>query len=423
MPGSLSKDISNDQDAAEKKRAMRMLYVTGFFQVLSSVVLVQATPGFVLRHHRGHGARSVQTLNRMTSAAAVLEFLLNPAFGALSDALGRKPCLMLAPIATIVCRGMVVLRPTLGPVVAGRLIMGALLQVFLSALKASASDVFGSNPQELASVAGNMQMLVRLAFVVGAALGGKLAAADARVPYGVAVAIGVITLGLISNTYKETLPKSDRKPFTFSATNPFRFLRLFQSGESMAKLSLVSALQQLPDNSGDFGLIYAKEIRNWGPEQNGRFMAVSAAAGAVASAFTGNLTRALGFKTFTTMANVTSATSNALLGRATTGLRAYTAVAVGAPGTVRGAAVNSIMTRVGTDLGMGQGQLAADQANLAAVIRAAGPLLFGWLYATGVKRKNKSLPYVTAALMLLAAECVSSTLPPSQFRRTAPKSE
>ena len=62
-------------------------------------------------------------------------------------------------------------------------------------------------------------------------------------------------------------------------------------------------------------------------------------------------------------------------------------------------AIVARMTNVATRQGFGQGALAGDRQNMHALIKIAGPMLYGSLFALGCKVGMPSLPFFFAATM------------------------
>lgn len=92
---------------------------------------------------------------------------------------------------------------------------------------------------------------------------------------------GAITFAVVSNGFRESLEKNDRKDFTINAraANPLSFLRLFSAGPSLSRLSLVLALHAFPMFMGTVPQIYAQDARNWGPTEISKFQSVLGVAG------------------------------------------------------------------------------------------------------------------------------------------------
>lgn len=114
-----------------------------------------------------------------TSSAAGIEFLLSPLLGSMSDYYGRKPLLLLAPLATVLFRGLVARSPTLFWVVVGRLATGALLGQYITTAMAALGDMFKGEAAAMGGAKGKMQAMLGLSFILASLAGGKLMARGA----------------------------------------------------------------------------------------------------------------------------------------------------------------------------------------------------------------------------------------------------
>mmetsp|Transcript_16077 Transcript_16077/g.62717 ORF Transcript_16077/g.62717 Transcript_16077/m.62717 type:complete len:420 (+) Transcript_16077:50-1309(+) len=418
MPAVLSKEASDEERASNVK----VLFAAAFMQVCSAVVLMQSTPMIVAQHHAGAGkmrqAKTLQTLNKMASAAALLEFLLNPLFGRLSDRFGRGIFLLLAPIATLLLRGGVVAKPTIGRVALARLALGALIPAFITSLTASVADMYRKDGAgKMAGTNGMLYMTMGLSVVVGSVLGGKLAARDVRLPYALSALLGGGTLVLLLKGYRETLAKEDRNlsPVQVEEVNPFNFVRLFTKSPALAKLNLIVGLQALPANMGDVAQMFAKAKRGWGPQEVGRFQASLGMAAIVSGGLTGRLIKQFGKREYSTLSNLAAIATYYLFGIANTNAKAYAGCLLSAFAQMRSAALSAMILRTGAAEGMGLGQLAADRANLTAVVKVVAPLLSSSLYAAGVKRGNEGLPYFFMVGLLVISQGLMFSIPQTQW--------
>ena len=66
----------------------------------------------------GSSANAATTLGTLGSVSALVEVMLSNSFGKITDAIGRKPVLILAPALAVAARATVVVRPSL-PVLLG----------------------------------------------------------------------------------------------------------------------------------------------------------------------------------------------------------------------------------------------------------------------------------------------------------------
>ena len=100
---------------AEKKRSSRtlfFLYCAHILQCLSTTIREQAAPDMVFRLFNNDMVSSAKFLGNYDSFSGLIAFLVSPSFGGLSDQIGRKPFLLLWPVASTVLSGVVAAKPT-----------------------------------------------------------------------------------------------------------------------------------------------------------------------------------------------------------------------------------------------------------------------------------------------------------------------
>merc|ERR1712151_1196059 len=76
----------------------------------------------------------------------------------------------------------------------------------------------------------------------------------------------------------------------------------------------------------------------------------------------------------------------------------------GIPGGRKRDAIESLIMKLGNAEGYGNGFISGSMMNFRAIISIIGPLTFGTMYAWGKKKGMPQLPFVFAALTVLASE-------------------
>ena len=114
MPALLSKEASKDEDAAlvERERQIKLLFMHVSINMFVSI-LNFTTRTEMLNSLTGDFERTSVIMANWTGGTALLEFLLNPTLGALSDKYGRRPFMVMAPWASLVLKSWVFMNPTI----------------------------------------------------------------------------------------------------------------------------------------------------------------------------------------------------------------------------------------------------------------------------------------------------------------------
>merc|ERR1719399_859678 len=215
----------------------------------------------------------------------------------------------------------------------------------------------------------------------------------------------------------ETLAPEKRTPLKIRSMMPDSFLRMFTRA-SPARLAGVLVIQALVDipGWGDMSNIFMQEDLGLSGDGVGASMAVG-------GVVTPPLISALGERKFTSLAHALGIMGFLCWSRATR-KRPWLWLGASLPllavqwsrsNAIRAAAV----PRCEEHLGMGKGEAAAAASSLESIAAVVAPLLFGSVYATGVKRGRPHLPFELLAGLLIVAELACSCLKRSDLETAA----
>ncbi len=131
---------SVDMDLDEKKKdkvAESLYYGFGLFMLATTMVVPVRAP-MVMQIKKGDAAATATAMGSMSAAAAIIELVVNPVIGKLSDQHGRKTFLLIAPAINAFLHGLVALMPgTLAMQFIDRMISGAMIFGYLAPTQAS----------------------------------------------------------------------------------------------------------------------------------------------------------------------------------------------------------------------------------------------------------------------------------------------
>ena len=99
-------------DAATKAKNIQRLYIHMFARVFNACQNIQGEPQIVLDLCRGDVSASMRLLATTSTAGGLLQFLMNPSIGGLSDTYGRKAFLRIGPLFNIVSNATIALFPS-----------------------------------------------------------------------------------------------------------------------------------------------------------------------------------------------------------------------------------------------------------------------------------------------------------------------
>ena len=116
-----SKELSE-----EDQKIVDSCMVHAAMNMFVSVVVYSTRTELLQQLLNGDFAATSQYVAFGTSGAALLEVLLNPTVGALSDTYGRRPFMMMAPWANMVMKAWVVMSPSVFSLTAEKIICDGL---------------------------------------------------------------------------------------------------------------------------------------------------------------------------------------------------------------------------------------------------------------------------------------------------------
>lgn len=150
-------------------------------------------------------------------AFGLASFFGAPLLGALSDAYGRRPVLLLGFCGLALNFFATAAATALWVLVAVRLVGGA-MQANAAVAQAYVADI--TPAEHRARRFGMLGAMFGLGFIIGPALGGVLGAIDLRLPFVVAGVLSLLNLAYGCFVLPESLPPEQRRPFNWRTINP-----------------------------------------------------------------------------------------------------------------------------------------------------------------------------------------------------------
>ena len=171
-------------EKSARRRMLGLVFATILIDFIGFSVLIPVLPIFMEKL----GASSFEVgLILALYAAAQLVFL--PAWGWLSDRIGRRPVILVSLLGTVASFLLLAAAPSIGMVYAARVLAG-FFAASIGTAQAVVTDV--TPPEERAQSMGLIGAAFGLGFVVGPALGGQLSRLDPLAPfYGIAILAAV----------------------------------------------------------------------------------------------------------------------------------------------------------------------------------------------------------------------------------------
>jgi MFS transporter, DHA1 family, tetracycline resistance protein len=224
------------------KPALGFIFVTLVLIVLGFGILIPVLPGLVEQFEHGSVVAGSRSYGWLLEVFAIMQFFAAPVLGALSDQFGRRRVLLIALAGASIDYVIMGLAPTIGWLFVGRVISG-LTAGALATVNAYVADV--TPPEKRAHAFGIMGAAFGLGFVIGPVVGGALGhfgvkwlgPAGLRLPFFVAA--GCVALNWLYGALvlPESLPKENRRKFSWRRANPVGSLLVLRSLPSVFNLA------------------------------------------------------------------------------------------------------------------------------------------------------------------------------------------
>jgi len=398
-------EVDQQQEARKEAKAKKLCIATGLMMTAVTMVVPSRAP-MVLNIKKGDAALTARTMGLMSTFAAIIELVVNPVLGKLSDQYGRKPFLMMAPLVNAILHAFVAAMPmNLSMQFIDRMISGSMIFGFAAPAQASMADLYGSNPQKLGEMAASAGAYFGIGCTLGPFIGSKLGGAKSFLASAVAF---VATLVYVNTALQETLPDENKKMFKFSDINPVLFLKLFKT-KCLGQLTVTAALQSFGDyvNIYDINNLYMIKVLGYGQSQIGNFATTVGASQIIGGKACAALIKSTSLKTTTLISNLMWAIGMSIMGSARTTSQAFAALlGFWTFGHQRATPVGSYIQKYGAEQGMGRAEIVAAQGNLTAYIKVMLPLfysnLFAWATSNG--RNTPGLPYFVIAMLAMLSQ-------------------
>jgi MFS family permease len=139
-------------------------------------------------HFAGDFASQARVMGSVMSGASAIGFVSTPLLASWADAVGRKPVMLLGAVSSVVKFALIALRPTIGSIIAGNLIMVLNVYAWMLGTYACVGDVHGDDATALTLAQSRLALMPQLGMVICPVIGAKLATIDVRLPYMIATA-------------------------------------------------------------------------------------------------------------------------------------------------------------------------------------------------------------------------------------------
>ena len=361
------------------RKAIIFIFITVLLNMIGIGVIMPIMPT-LLTEITGQGlAHAAKWGGILTFIYALMQFVMMPIIGGLSDRFGRRPVLLTSLGAYSLDFLVMALAPTIGMIAFARLLAGAFAATYSTA-NAYIADI--TPPEKRAANFGLMGAAFGLGFVIGPVLGGLLNLQfGVRAPFFFVAAIGALNLVFGFFVLPETLAKKDRRKFEWARANALGSFKQFAKYPVMLPIAGVMFLAQLAHWAyPSIWAFYAEEKFSWTPLE----IALSLAfVGLSAAVVQGGVTRIvipkLGERRSALFAMSVTISAYIAFAFVDKGWMVYAIIAVSALGGLAQPALQGIMSR--TIPANAQGELQGAVAAVMSISMIISPWLMTQIFA------------------------------------------
>ncbi|WP_031553715.1 TCR/Tet family MFS transporter [Parvularcula oceani] len=394
------------------RAAILFIFITVLMSIVGFGIIIPVMPELIMELTGRTEAGAAQLQGYLLGVYGLMQLIMSPVLGALSDRFGRRPVILTSVAAYSLDFLLMALAPTYAWLFLGRTLSGATAATYATA-NAFIADV--SPPEKRAGNFGLLGAAFGLGFIVGPALGGWLGDIDTRLPFFAASGVAFMNFLFGLFVLPETLRKERRRRFEWRRATPLGGLR--SVGRHPVVLGVLAAYFLMQLAHGALPAIWAffgAEKFGWGPREIGLSLAF---VGVTAALVQGGLTRVMIPRigqqraVYLGMATMTAS----FLGYAfatPSGAWVYLWIVVGAFGGFMMPAMQALMSAATPETE--QGELQGAIASVMSITTVVSPLVMTQVFYAFTRPGADT--YFPGAPMLLAAVVLALALLP--FRRT-----
>ena len=414
--------MTDHQTAPKGRRAaFGFIFASAVMNAVSFGIMIPILPNLIKQFTGGDTASASEWNVVFAVTWGVMQFVIGPILGMLSDRYGRRPVLLLSLFGLGVDFLFMALAPSLAWLLFGRVLNGMTAASFSTA-SAYVADI--TPPEGRAKAFGFMGSAFSFGFLIGPVLGGLLGDIslrmpdlvigawtvdmDLRLPFFVAAGLTLVNFVYGLFVLPESLPLENRAAaFDWRKANPVGSLKLLRSHADLVRLAGVGFLFQLAHTVlPSIFVLYVGYRYNWSPSIMGLTMGLTGILGIAVSIFlVGPAVKRIGEKGALLVGCLFGCLGFIIYGFAPTGVWYLIGTPVFAlMGLVQPGLMGLMTRRVGP---AEQGRLQGANQSLQGIASIVGPAIFGLTFAWSIHNEASvhlpGLAISLAAAMLLAA--------------------
>ncbi len=214
---------------------------------------------------------SITIYGLLLSGFALVQFLISPFVGMLSDRFGRRPILLISLLGLTADYIILALAPNMAWLIAGRLVAGV-FSATVSTANAYIADI--TPKKDRAAAYGLLGAAFGIGFIIGPLVGGVLGAIDLQYPFWLAAGLAFLNFIFGYFFLPESLAIEKRKPIILRRANPFSALLYIRRYSSLAVLLAALFLSSIAQQGlQGIWVLWVEARFNWGVAEAGYSLA------------------------------------------------------------------------------------------------------------------------------------------------------
>jgi len=248
-----------------RQAAIGFIFVTLLIDIPVMPKLIEQLKGISVNEASRYGAWLLMVY-------AITSFVFSPVIGNLSDRFGRRPVLLFSLFGFGIDYCFLAFAPSYNWLFIGRVVAGITGASFTTA-SAYIADI--SNAENRAKNFGMIGAAFGVGFIIGPALGGLLSGWGIRAPFYAAAILCLLNCAYGFFLLPESLPKENRRAFSWKRANPFGSLRFLAKHPEIGALAISYFLIYLAAQSIQGNWSFFTMYRfNWSEKTVGLSLAV-----------------------------------------------------------------------------------------------------------------------------------------------------
>jgi DHA1 family tetracycline resistance protein-like MFS transporter len=225
-----------------RRAALGFVFFAVMLDMIAMGVVIPVLPRLIQDFTHGEAAAAARYIGWFAACWALMQFFASPVLGALSDRFGRRPVMLISMFGLGLDYVVMALAPNLAWLFVGRMVSGITAATFATA-NAYIADI--TPPKERAARFGVLSVAFGIGFIFGPALGGLLGDVNPRLPFFAAAGLTFANWLYGVFVLPESLPKAQRRKFSFKLANPVGSFALYRSSPGMLGLGAIVFLYYL----------------------------------------------------------------------------------------------------------------------------------------------------------------------------------